>query len=570
MTSKKSKCLPVVFCLGSLLLARAVSFGAAAPGDKPASPDEYRRYALLHEGDLASGKRIFADDQKTLCSHCHSIDGKASKAGPDLFAVGDKFGRRELIDAVLNPSASIAVGYTTTTIETKSGDEFTGIVKEAGDAAVAIMGGDGILKRFPRGEIAQQQTSELSLMPEGLQSGLTLQEFTDLTEFLVSLKQPENSAALHHGMPATIPELPTPIQLLPIHGPEQKFEHPVWFGPVPGQANVFLVVEHESGNIWRLDKSVEPPAKTLFVNLERYKKGTRGLIGLVLHPRFAENHRYFYARHNVEDGRFSTAIWEREATPDLKSDSGKPSLQIIKLEASADVHYGGSLQFGPDNDLYIGMGDTGPQEDPHGNAQNTRLLLGKILRIDVDHPTHELPYSIPADNPFNARPDFRPEIWAYGFREPWRFSFDPLTGDLWVGDVGQDRYEEIDIVRRGENLGWNVYEGFEPFSNRYRRANEPFVPPVFAYARKFGPSVTGGFVYRAKTDSSFYGVYIFGDYQSRRIFGLTQKDRVLAKIRQLCLAPQNVVSFGRDLDGQLYMVGYEGTIFRLKLDGVTF
>jgi glucose/arabinose dehydrogenase len=216
------------------------------------------------------------------------------------------------------------------------------------------------------------------------------------------------------------------------------------------------------------------------------------------------------------------------------------------------------------------MGDSGPQEDPNGHGQNTKLFLGKMLRIDIDHTADGQPYAIPSDNPFVGREEFRPEIWAYGLREPWRFSFDPATGDLWVGDVGQDRYEEIDLVRRGENYGWNVYEGFEPFSNRYRRPGETYTPPVFAYGRKYGPSVTGGFVYRANPQSSFYGVYIFGDYESRRIFGLTHTNRVLKTIRQIATAPQRVVSFGRDSHGDLYVVGYEGMVYKMDFASAVF
>jgi glucose/arabinose dehydrogenase len=193
-----------------------------------------------------------------------------------------------------------------------------------------------------------------------------------------------------------------------------------------------------------------------------------------------------------------------------------------------------------------------------------------MLRIDVDRTEGDQPYAVPRDNPFVGRPDFRPEIWAYGFREPWRFSFDSLTGDLWVGDVGQDRYEEVDIARRGENYGWNVYEGFEPFSNRYRRPGQTYIPPVFAYGRKYGVSVTGGFVYRANPHSSFYGVYIFGDYQSQRLWGLTQKHRRLQTIRQIALAPERVVSFGRDEHGTLYVVGYDGMIYKMDFDQARF
>src|SRR5437763_11294916 len=150
-----------------------------------------------------------------------------------------------------------------------------------------------------------------------------------------------------------------------------------------------------------------------------------------------------------------------------------------------------------------------------------------MLRIDVDHFDPGLPYVVPKDNPFVGRPGYRPEIWAMGFRVPWRISFDPVTDDLWAGDVGQDLYEEVDLVQKGRNYGWNVYEGFQPFSNKYRREGETYTPPVFAYSRKYGPSVTGGYVYRGDDKSPFYGVYVFGGYASRRVFGLTPTDSKL-------------------------------------------
>ena len=141
----------------------------------------------------------------------------------------------------------------------------------------------------------------------------------------------------------------------------------------------------------------------------------------------------------------------------------------------------------------------------------------------------------------------------YGHREVWRFAFDPVTGDLWEGDIGQDLYEEVNIIRKGENYGWNVFEGFERFSNKYRREGEKYVPPVFAYTRKYGQSVTGGYVYRGNPKSSFYGVYIFGDYQQKRLFAMTQKDRVLDKVRVLTKTPQSVVSMGQDAKGNIYL-----------------
>jgi putative heme-binding domain-containing protein len=532
--------------------------------------ESYRKFALLHEGSASRGKQLFSDEQKVGCVKCHTVDGSSGRAGPDLFAVGDKFGRGDLIDSILLPSQTIAEGYATTTIETKAEEVYTGIIKRAADDWVELMGGDGRLVRIPTEEIVHRYNSEISLMPEGLASGMTLSEFTDLIEYLVSLKQPQSASLVENGMPSEIPTIPRPIRLEPFPNDACKFEHPVWFGPIPGESWAFLVVEHETGNIWRLDRSPGVESKDLFVNLEPYLKGTRGLLGMALHPNFQQNHKYYYAKHLVEDGKFATYIFEREASEDGKRDSGRLPRRILKLDEVTGVHYGGGLQFGPDGYFYVGMGDSGPQEDPEGHGQNTMLLLGKMLRIDVDHTTQELPYSIPAGNPFVERSDVRPEIWATGLREPWRFSFDPLTGELWTGDVGQDRYEEIDIVKRGENYGWNVYEGFEPFSNRYRKSGVNYVPPVFAYGRKFGVSVTGGFVYRADSKSSFYGVYVFGDFQSQRIWGLRQEAGKLKQIRQLVVAPQRVVSFGRDSSGELYVVGYEGTIYRIRFEESAF
>ncbi len=607
------------------------------------SNEEYRQFAMRREGDDARGKELFANDQTLACFKCHAVDGKGGKAGPDLFAVGDKFGRSEIIESVLSPSATIAVGYSTTTVETKSGEEYQGIIKQVTDAWIELMGADAQPVRVATLDILERRTSEVSLMPEGLHAGLTPQGFADLVEYLVSLKQPESAELIHHGMPSVIPHVVKPIALRPFHSEELKFDHPVWIGQLPGVPDAFLVVEHETGKIWRLEKGsarspradsgaspdsvVSKPApagkpdesgfrratenrtpaahavqfpvggpatgtgtlsagvqespallipgtnadtKTMVVDLEPCLQGTRGLLGLALHPNFPANRKYYFAKHLVQNGQFATIIFEREAAPDFKTDSGQPSRLLLKLDEATNVHYGGGLQFGPDGCFYIGMGDSGPQEDPQGHGQDTKLFLGKMLRINVDHCEGDKPYAVPRDNPFVDRPDFRSEIWAYGFREPWRFSFDPITGDLWVGDVGQDRYEEVGIVRRGENHGWNVYEGFERFSNRYRKAGATYVPPVFAYGRKHGPSVTGGYVYRANPRSLFYGVYIFGDYESRRIWGLAQENRVLKKIRQIGTAPQRIVSFGQDERGELYLVGYEGMIYKMDFDQAVF
>ncbi|HSZ58850.1 MAG TPA: PQQ-dependent sugar dehydrogenase [Tepidisphaeraceae bacterium] len=525
---------------------------------------------MIHQGNAEAGRKLFFEAQRLACSQCHTVDSRGGKAGPDLFAIGDKFGRDELIQSILEPSATIAVGYSTTTIRTRSGDFFQGIIKEASEQGVGLMGADGKLVRIRTQDIDRQQTTDVSLMPEGLEASLSFEEFADLIAYLASLKAPQNTAVAYHGMPPVIPQLQTPVRLVPFIAPEHQFQHPVWFGPVPGLPDAFAIVEHESGKIWLIRKNGSDETKTLFLDTGKFIRGTRGLLGLVFHPNFAINRRYFYVKHLAEGGHFATHLFEGKASEDLGGDSGTPPREILKFDAVTNVHYGGGLAFGPDGCLYMSMGDSGPQGDPEGHAQNLSLPLGKIHRFDVDHPESGKLYSVPKDNPFVGAKGALPTIWSYGLREPWRISFDPVTGDLWAGDVGQDLYEEVDIIRRGENYGWNVYEGFERFSNKYRREGEHFVPPVFAYTRKYGQSVTGGFVYRGDRNSSFFGVYLFGDWQKNRLFALTQKDRVLDKVRQIGICPQQVVSFGRDNAGELYVVGYQGMIYKIELSATRF
>ena len=543
---------------------------AQAPARIP-SLDAYRKFALTHEGDVARGARLFANEQKLACSQCHSVDGRADKAGPDLFAVGDKFGRRDLLDAVLMPSATISPGYGTVIVETKGGEEYQGILKQAPGAGVQLMGADGKLVSIATAEIKEQRGSTLSLMPEGLQAGLSLEDFTDLTEYMATLKQPESTLASNHGMPDVIPQLAQPVTARPFFSKELKLPRSkqdtglTALHQVPGMSNVFLVL-HQKGMIWMMEKTATGEEKTVFADLtgEVFSdRGPNGLLDLTFHPRFRENRKYYLKYQVFEDGKVTTIIVEKTFAADFKGDSGQPPRRVLKIVSVAEDHSGGCLQFGPDGFLYIVMGDTGPHNDPNGHAQNLQLLLGKLMRIDVDRTEGDLAYAIPADNPFRGRADARPEIWAYGFRNPWRFSFDGVTGDLWLADVGQDRVEELDIVHRGENYGWNVFEGYEPFSNQFRKEGRTYTKPVFAYRRKYGNSITGGHVYRGDKNSSFYGVYLCGDYTSKRIFGLTQENGALKTARQIGVVPQRIVSFSEDEAGNLYAVGYEGMIYQI-------
>ena len=551
---------------------------SAQPSPRPPGLEDYRRFAFTREGDIAQGAKLFNDEQRLGCAKCHSIDGTASKAGPDLYAVGDKFGRRDLVDAVLMPSATIAPGYGAIYVETKSGLEHSGTLKNTTEDDLQLMGADGQLVTIPKADIETQRASSISLMPEGLHNGLTHQEFTDLIEYLATLQQPESALLAARGIPATIQALAKPIDARPFFSQEFKLPRGkaetglTALHQIPGLTNVFLVL-HQKGTIWRVEKTASGEEKAVFADLtgEVFSdRGPNGLLNMTFHPRFRENRKYYLKYQIFEDNVVTTIVVEKQFAADFRRDSGQPPRRIIKIASVAEDHSGGCLLFGPDGYLYIIMGDTGPHNDPNGHAQNLSLLLGKLLRIDVDHPEAGKAYSIPSDNPFPNQPNARPEIWAYGFRNPWRFCFDRLTGELWMADVGQDREEEIAIVRRGENHGWNVFEGFEPFSNQYRKEGENYVAPLFAYRRKYGNSLTGGHVYRGDKNSTFYGVYIFGDFNSKLMFGLTKEGNALKTVRQIGTLPQRLVSFAEDEPGNLYAIGYEGMAYRLDFETTRF
>jgi putative heme-binding domain-containing protein len=564
----------------AFLIASLTAVAAQAGG-----PKEYRDFAMGRDGNALRGKELFFNETKTGCSKCHSMDGNATKVGPDLFAAGDKFPRRDLIQSILEPSAGIAVGYGSTTVVTKSGDEFTGVIKSSSATELMLMGADGLTSRIPVRDIQEQRGSAISLMPEGLHAALSREEFGDLIQYLTTLKQPEASLSISAGMPLEIPALSKVVELRPFFNEELRFPHAfvhkpgdvrsglVWFSQAPGESNFFFVV-HQTGKIWLLEKAARGgDHKTLFADFSAElfnERGPNGLLGMAFHPKFRDNRRYFLKHQVFEDGKIATILVEKLAAPDRRRDSGTPSRRLLKIVSATQDHSGGCIEFGPDGFLYLGMGDTGPQQDPQGHGQDMTTFLGKIIRIDVDKSDGDLPYAVPADNPFRNVPNVRPEIWASGFREPWRFTFDSVTGDFWVGDVGQDRVEEVAIVRRGENHGWNVYEGFEPFSNRFRKHDATYVSPVFAYRRKYGNSITGGYVYRGDKKSSFYGVYICGDYTSHRIWGIRQERRQLKTVRQIGVSPQNIASFGTDENGGIYVVGYEGMIYKLDFSSARF
>lgn len=292
----------------------------------------------------------------------------------------------------------------------------------------------------------------------------------------------------------------------------------------------------------------------------------QGLLGLAFHPNFPDTPYVFV---NYTDGE-STVVSKFTSADGLTADASSEEV-ILSFEQPYSNHNGGHLAFGPDGYLYIASGDGGAAGDPHINGQRLDTLLGKILRIDVD----EEPYGIPEDNPFGDQDDARPEIYAYGLRNPWRFSFAP-DGKLWVADVGQDRLEEINIVEAGGNYGWSIREAIAPFSERLpdgvsMEDLEPLIEPIWFYEHDMGRSITGGYVYRGIKTFDLEGYYIFGDFVSGRIWALAYNGDVTngepdITHTELVDTDLSISSFGEDYSGELYIVDYQGGIYQLLIE----
>jgi putative heme-binding domain-containing protein len=552
------------------LLFLAPSMAEAQAGPQPL--EVYRRAVLAERGDAERGRRLFEDSGKTRCILCHAVGDQGGKLGPGLMGVGGRYDRAGLLETILSPSATIHPDYGSSIVALKSGKIVQGIVRPVGDLEIEVATSATETVRIARTEIEEQQRSQVSFMPAGLHESLTPLEMADLLAYLGGLV-PSGVGTLQEALdPREIPRALRPVAFRAIENREPAFHRPIWFGPMPGRPDTSVVVEMQRGRVWLIDREGRGSARSLFVDLgsDTTPGELTGLTSLAFHPDFVHNHRYFLKIHTPRGaGRLAVRIVERRATEDGSRDSGEPTKLILTIPIVSEIHNGGHLAFGPDGFLYVGMGDTGPQGDPRGHGQDLGTFLGKMLRIDVDHADGDRPYAIPADNPFRDRPGALPEIWAFGFREPWRFSFDPPTGDLWVGDVGQNQYEEVSIVRAGENLGWNVIEGIRPHSNRFASADARYVPPVFAYSHRVGPSVTGGFVYRGARQPALVGKYIFGDYETRRVWALEQRDRRITSIIEIGRSPERIASFGMDSEGELYVVGVDrGIIFRIDPTGL--
>jgi glucose/arabinose dehydrogenase len=328
-----------------------------------------------------------------------------------------------------------------------------------------------------------------------------------------------------------------------------------------GSGRLFIV--EKPGRIRILKGGQLLPSPFLDISAEVGSRHTeQGLLGLAFHPNYARSGLFFV---NYTDGSGNTVIARFHVSarnPDLADPASE--IDILHVDQPYDNHNGGGLAFGPDGYLYIGLGDGGSGGDPLDTGQNLHTLLGKLLRIDVDHGS---PYAIPAGNPF-AKGGGPPEIWADGLRNPWRFSFDRRSGNLFIADVGQDAWEELDFIPSGTpgglNFGWSFYEGTHPFKGQ-PPAQTSFTWPVSEYSHADGCSVTGGYVYRGTAFPEWQGVYFYGDYCSGTIWGMLPLSGSASQTKILFMTSAQISSFGLDEAGEIYLADYAtGELLRLE------
>jgi glucose/arabinose dehydrogenase len=351
--------------------------------------------------------------------------------------------------------------------------------------------------------------------------------------------------------------------------PNLTFNQPVGICSAGDGTNRLFVVE-QTGAIRVFENSGNTDASKVFLDIsdDVLYGGEQGLLGLAFHPNYGEN-GFFYVNYVADTPR--RTIIARYSVMANDPDQADQNNELVLLEVNQPFmnHDGGQLAFGADGYLYIGLGDGGLGGDPFGNAQNRSSLLGKILRIDVDSPSAGRNYGIPADNPFAGNAlGYREEIYAYGLRNPWRFSFDPPTGTLWVADVGQNQREEIDLVEKGKNYGWNIMEGTLCYSPSTGCDQTGLELPVWEYGRDEGICVIGGFVYRGSTLAGLYGAYVYGDYGSGKIWAL-QYDGTSAPVNTLLVdTALSITSFGLDENSELYFTAFDGKIHTLSQTNV--
>ncbi len=379
----------------------------------------------------------------------------------------------------------------------------------------------------------------------------------------------------------SLPKLSTAVAF-----PNLRFDRPVAMAYPDDGSNLLFVIEQHVARVQSFPNEKDTSDKRLFLQLpDPINRGNEeGLLGLAFHPKYKENGQFFvyYSANDEKQGHRRRSVVSRfKVSKDdpRKADPSSEERVWVSADDPFENHNGGCIAFGPDGFLYISLGDSGAGGDPMSTGQNPTDWWGSILRIDVDHPANGKPYGIPADNPVSkggAYARWAPEVYAIGLRNVWKFTFDRKTGTLWAGDVGQNLYEMVHIIKNGGNYGWSIKEGFHPFEPHRRQKVEraaAITPPIVEYPhgqtpdrKDDGKSITGGYVYRGKALPDLVGVYVYGDFDTGRIWGLREQDgkaTASGELVSLKTSPKlNIAAFGEDVEGELYILAFNGQIYR--------
>lgn len=365
--------------------------------------------------------------------------------------------------------------------------------------------------------------------------------------------------------------------------PNLSFERPIVVTHAGDGSNRVFVAEQD-GVVKVFPNDQECEEATVFLDIDERcvyadTQNEEGLLGMAFHPKYKENGQFFLYYTSNESPHLSVVSRFTVSKDDPNKADEKSEEILMRIPQPFWNHNGGTIEFGPDGYLYIALGDGGSGNDPEGNGQNLTTVLGSILRIDVDHRDGDMAYAIPKDNPFinteipvgprGKKAKARPEIYAYGVRNIWRLSFDSKTGDLWAADVGQNLWEEINIIQKGGNYGWNVREGkhwFRPDGRDVDRKD--LIDPIYEYGHDIGKSITGGTVYRGTRVPELVGKYVYGDYVSGRLWALDYDVKAGKVKANYSLTGENLpmLSFGTDQSGDVYFTTQFGSLFRFRSD----